>query len=139
QDQAASDLSRAAAGGGHAAQGRGRRDRGDRGQAAAMAEPDQRPQPASGTGRIRQAAAGGVSAVQAFVGGLPEPGGGWRLGGDDRGSGGAGGLPLGAEQRPLPPAVAVGGHHARQGRAVPAAAGPSEVDGNGATRGGVVV
>ena len=76
RDQAASDLSRAAAGGGHAAQGRGRRDRGDRRQAAAMAEPDQRPQSASGAGRIREAAAGGVSAFQAWLGGLPGPGGG---------------------------------------------------------------
>ena len=87
---AASDLSGAAAGGGHAAQGRGRRDRGDRRQAAAMAEPDQRPQSASGAGRIRQAAAGGVSALQAWLGGLPEPGGGGWLRRDDRGRGRAG-------------------------------------------------
>ena len=37
------------------------------GKPSAMAEPDQGPQPASGAGRIRQAAAGGVSAVQAYA------------------------------------------------------------------------
>ena len=65
------DLPGAAAGAGHAAQGRSRRDRGDRRQAAAMAEPDQRPQFASGAGRIRQAAAGGISAFQAFSADYP--------------------------------------------------------------------
>ena len=49
-----------------------------------------RPQPASGAGRLCQAAAGGISAVQAFVGGLPEPDSGWRLRRDDRGRSGAG-------------------------------------------------
>ena len=71
------------------------------------------------------------------VGGLPEPGGGWRLGRDDRGRSGAGVVQLGAEQRPLPPPGASGGHHVRQGRAVAASAVPSEVEGNGATRDGV--
>ena len=71
------------------------------------------------------------------LGGLPEPGGGGRLRRDDRGRGRAGVVQLGAEQRPLPPPVAVGGHHVRQGRAVAASAVPSEVEGNGAARDGV--
>ncbi len=39
-----------------------------------------------------------------------------RRGRDDRSRGRAGGLQLGAEQRPLPPPVAAGGHDVRQGR-----------------------
>ena len=71
------------------------------------------------------------------VGGLSEPRARRALGRDDRGRSGAGVVQLGAEQRPLPPPVAAGRHHVRQGCAVAAAAVPSEVEGNGAARHGV--
>ena len=57
----------------HAAQRRDRRDHGRGRQAPAMAWPGQRPQPASGAGRVRQVVARRVSAGTALVGGLSQP------------------------------------------------------------------